>query len=425
MDYVKNASFPTDLSTNLTVESRVREIVKNIKENKVDALKRYNREIDNYTGPIFVSNKRIETCKKSIPSDLRDAICKSMKNLRDFHKKQRDLFVNFEDISPEGIYRGIRFLPVSTAGCYIPGGRYPLPSSVLMNVIPAQEAGVKRIIISSPPSFREGIHPVIIATAALAGISEIVVAGGAQAIAAMAFGVGNIPKCDIVTGPGNCYVTEAKRQLNGRVGIDGLAGPSEVLIIADTSASPENLAMDLMAQAEHDPMSRALLFTTDRKIAEKTIFKVKEIISKAPTGRIMSRAWTDNGEVLIGTLDEAVDYANKTGPEHLQLCIEDPRSLLGELTSYGTVFIGNNTSVPYGDYIAGTNHILPTSGNARFSGGLWTGTFLRSLTHLELSGKGIKNLSIPGIRIAEVEGLWAHGESMKLRYYGKDFTNNE
>ncbi len=425
MDYIKKAGSLYEFSKKPPIESRVREIIENIKENRLDALTRYNLEIDNYTGSVFVSNEKIETCKDNIPSDLRAAIFQSMENLRVFHKKQRGLFRNFEDISPEGISRGMRFLPVNTVGCYIPGGRYPLPSSVLMNVIPAQEAGVKRIVISSPPSSHEGINPVIIATAALAGISEMIVAGGAHAIAAMAFGTGNIPKCDIITGPGNCYVTEAKRQLSGTVGIDGLAGPSEVLVIADTSAYPDELAIDLMAQAEHDPMSRALLFTTDRKTAEKTILKIKEIITKAPTGGIMSRAWDVNGEVLTGTLDEAIDYANRTGPEHLQLCIENSRSVLEKLTSYGTVFIGNNTSVPYGDYIAGTNHILPTSGNARFSGGLWTGTFLRSLTHLELSREGINNLSASGIRIAEEEGLWAHGESMKLRFYGKGFTNNE
>ncbi len=419
MEYLKKPEVFSKCRDKDIVSQRVSTIIRRIQEGGMNELKRISKEIDNYSGPLMISRDAIRAAADKLPSDLKRSIILSIENIRSFHRNQMNIFSEIDDEPVSGLRRGMRFLPVNTSGCYIPGGRYPLPSTVLMNVIPAQEAGVKNIIISSPPSGDDCIDPVILATASLAGIDNIFAIGGAQAIAAMTFGTGDIPKCDMITGPGNVYVTEAKRQLYGQVGIDSLAGPSEVMIVADEQADSYCLAMDLMAQAEHEPLAKAVLFTTDRDLGLSAIEDVDKICQTAPTGNIMRQSWDNYGTVIFGKQEEGISFANEMAPEHLQICMTNARELLMRFESYGAAFLGYSTPVPYGDYIAGTNHVLPTGGSARFSSGLWTGSFMKALTSLEISGPVKNKLTDAGINFAEEEGLWAHGKSLQLRK-GKD-----
>lgn len=306
-------------------------------------------------------------------------------------------------------------MPVKRAAVYVPGGRYPLPSTVLMGVIPAQEAGVERIAVLTPPGKKGRPNSVTLAAMGMLGIKEAWAIGGAQAIAAVAFGAGDIKQADIIVGPGNAYVTEAKRQVFGIAGIDGLAGPSEVMIVADSNADPKFLAADMVAQLEHDPSARAILLTTDKSIAERAIGEVYKLLDNISTSSVAYVAWENGGAVAVGTLEEISRMANEVAPEHLELAVEKPESVLELFTCYGAAFLGNYSPVPFGDYIAGTNHILPTGRSAKFQGGLWVGTFLRPLQHLCASKEAALNLAWHGARIADVEGLAAHSLSMRMR----------
>jgi histidinol dehydrogenase/sulfopropanediol 3-dehydrogenase len=284
-----------------------------------------------------------------------------------------------------------------------------------MGVVPAQEAGVSRIVAFSPPRGSCGISKPILATLALLGVQEVLAVGGAQGVGALVRGLPGIPPVDLLVGPGNAYVTEAKRQMFGKVGIDSLAGPSEVFIIADRTAKPEVLAADLLAQAEHDPDARVSLYCLDETVAYQTLTQVDHLLSSIPTGKTAIQAWSASGTVAFCTLDEAVAAANRTAPEHLELAVENPREVLQRCTAYGAAFLGHHSAEAFGDYIAGTNHVLPTEGRSRFSGGLWVGTFLRPLTHLEMTEDAAGNLSAPGECMALAEGLHAHALAMRLR----------
>jgi histidinol dehydrogenase/sulfopropanediol 3-dehydrogenase len=284
-----------------------------------------------------------------------------------------------------------------------------------MSVVPARAAGVRRIAAFSPPS-GGGIHESTLAALALLGVDEIWALGGAHAIAVMALGAGDIERVDFIAGPGNAYVAEAKRALYGEVGIDGLAGPSEVLIIADGGADFRLAARDLMAQSEHDPMASASLVTTSEELAAEVLSEIDGLLVSLPTRDVASASWRRNGAVGVAdSLEAAIEYANAKAPEHLQLAVSEPRSALGMCAAYGAAFLGYSSCEVFGDYIAGTNHTLPTDGRARFSSGLWTGSFMRALTHLHMTPEGAAALSERGSALARAEGLEAHAAALLAR----------
>ncbi|MFA0889314.1 MAG: histidinol dehydrogenase [Synergistales bacterium] len=405
-------------SVELSVSERVRSILDRVFRDGERALSELNHQLDDYEGPILIREKALNAAMAQMDPSLRQAVEIAIDHVRSFHKAQKALFMDREwEISP-GVKAGMRFLPVRSAGVYVPGGRYPLVSTAVMGVIPAQEAGVSRIVVFSPPRGSCGISRPILATLALLGVQEVLAVGGAQGIGALVRGLPGIPPVDLLVGPGNAYVTEAKRQVFGRVGIDSLAGPSEVFIIADHTAAPAVLAADLLAQAEHDPEARVSLYCLEETLAYQTLTQVDHLMAILPTGKTARMAWSASGTVTVCTLDEAVNAANRTAPEHLELAVENPREVLGRCTAYGAAFLGHHSAEAFGDYIAGTNHVLPTEGRARYSGGLWVGTFMRPLTHLEMSKDAAAALSKPGECMALAEGLHAHALAMRLRGEG-------
>ncbi len=317
----------------------------------------------------------------------------------------------------EGVTLGHRLIPVESCGTYVPGGRYPLPSTALMLAIPAKTAGVKRIAAVSPAAKKYGtIHPAVLVAMDIAGVDEIYCAGGAQAIAALAYGTQSIPPVDMIVGPGNQYVTEAKRQVLGDVGIDSLAGPSEVLIISDGTTNPDYTAMDILAQCEHDPRAKAALITTDRNYAAIVSQKILDFSQKLPTGSLAYKAWQDNGTILLATDEmEMVTAANKTAPEHLEVQTRDSLKISERLKNYGSLFIGEYTPVAFGDYCSGTNHTLPTMGTARYSNGVYVGTFIKTSFYQHITHQGCENLAEACMNLAETEGLAAHKESVAIR----------
>ncbi|AKL94752.1 histidinol dehydrogenase 1 [Clostridium aceticum] len=316
-----------------------------------------------------------------------------------------------------GLEIGHRLIPVEKCGCYIPSGRYPLPSSALMSVIVAKVAGVKHVAACSPPFAGFGmIHPTVLVAMDIAGADEIYCMGGAQAIAAYAYGTETVTKVDLIVGPGNKYVTEAKRQVLGDVGIDSLAGPSEVLIIADETANPTFIAIDLLAQAEHDPNAKSILVSTSEEIIEKSMTELERLIPTLPTGQIAHQAWLDNGDIfLVDNIEEAIKMSNEIAPEHLEVHVANEREVAQKLLNYGSLFVGHYASVALGDFVSGTNHILPTMSTARFASGVWVGTFIKTSFHQFVSQEGCKNLAVPCMHFAEIEGLYAHRDSIRLR----------
>jgi len=284
-----------------------------------------------------------------------------------------------------------------------------------MGVVPAQEAGVERIVALSPPRGAAGVDPVVLGTLGLLGVEEVWALGGVQGVGALALGLGPVERADLLVGPGNAWVTEAKRQFFGELGLDGLAGPSEVCIVADATADPATLAADLLAQSEHDPLAQGVLLALDEGLGRKTLGEVQRLLDTLPTATVARSSWERFGVVAVATLEEAAAFANQLAPEHLELALESPRSALALFRNYGAAFLGHASAEAFGDYVAGTNHILPTGGRARFSGGVWVGTFLRPLTHLELSAEAAERLAPPGEILAAAEGLSAHGAALSAR----------
>ncbi len=340
------------------------------------------------------------------------------KQIKTYAQKQLECLkpLDFESEIP-GLRLGHRLVPVEKAGCYIPSGRYPLPSSALMSIITAKVAGVREVAACSPPFKGQGtIHPAVLVAMDIAGADRIYCMGGAQAVAAFAYGTQTVEKVDMIVGPGNRFVTEAKRQVLGEVGIDGLAGPSEVLIIADDSANPTHVAIDLLAQAEHDPNAKPILVTTDKVLIDRTLEEIERLVKTLPTGEIAYESWQDNGDIfLVDTLEEAVDLSNRIAPEHLEVQVRDEETVFKNLTHYGSLFMGHYAPVAFGDFVSGTNHILPTMSTARFANGLWVGSFIKTAFHQFVTKEGCRRLSESCMHFAEVEGLFAHRDSVRLR----------
>ena len=355
----------------------------------------------------------------SLPSELRLALETAHRRIEAFHRQQCPPDIDMTGPYGERLQR--RWRPMARAGLYIPGGRAAYPSTVLMNAIPAKVAGVEQVVMVTPPSKDGSVNPVVLAAAALAGVDQIYRVGGAQAIAALAYGTKTIPAVDVITGPGNVYVTMAKKAVYGTVAIDALAGPSEVLVIADETASPELVAADLLAQAEHDPLAAAIVLTTSDQLLSQLPFCLAQQLEEHPNSATSARSLQDWGlAAKVATLEEAVVLANEFAPEHLELLVAHPDALLPSIRHAGAVFVGPQTPEAVGDYLAGPNHTLPTSGTARFAGALGVETFMTNMSLIHYTHHALAATGQHVMALAASEGLHSHGESVRRRLLQKD-----
>jgi len=408
------------LSYSVDVEHSVVEIIKAVQAEGDAALLRYTRQFDApeiNLEELKVSDAEMEKAAEEVEPDFSGLVQRAKDNIAVFHQAQRrySWFMPCED----GSILGQMFTPLAAAGLYIPGGRAgetPLISSLLMNSIPAIIAGVPRLQVVTPPRQDGSINPYLLVTAQMLGIREVFKVGSAWAIAALAFGTKTIPAVDIIAGPGNIYVTVAKKLLAGQVGIDMIAGPSEILVIADSSANPQHVAADLLSQAEHDSMASALMLTPDAQLAEATAAALEEQLAKLPRQQVAEESLAAfGGIVLVSDLDTAFGLANKIAPEHLELLVEKPFQLLGKIQNAGAIFLGHHSPEPVGDYFAGPNHVLPTAGTARFASGLSVDHFIKSTSVISYSSEALKRDAADIMRLAELEGLEAHARSVKVR----------
>lgn len=398
-----------------SVMSIVNNIVSDVKNNGDESLRQYTKQFDGVDLKDFLIKE--EDLKESL-SKIEDDLVRSLKqaasNIRKFHQAQLPQDWSME--VDEGITAGQIVRPLERVGCYIPGGRAVYPSSILMTVIPAKVAGVSEIICCTPPGPDGKLEDIVLAAAYLAGADKVYRVGGAQAIAAMAYGTETIAPVDKIVGPGNIFVTAAKKMVYGQVDIDFPAGPSEVLIIADETGNPDYITLDLLAQAEHDPQAASVLVTTSPELASSVNEKLQQELPLMKRKEIIAESLEENGMIiLVDTLDEAVWFSNEYAPEHLMIMTRDPEELVKDIKNAGSIFLGNLTPVAAGDYGSGTNHVLPTSFCARMYSGLSTESFLKKPTVQRLSRTGLNNLKSVVIPLAEYEGLYAHAESFKKR----------
>jgi len=407
-----------DAKVRATVES----ILQDVTARGDAAIRDLSKKFDNWEPASFrLSEQEIERAISQVSKrDLED-IKFAQTQVRNFAQKQRDTMQDLEVETLPGVILGHRHIPVNAVGCYVPGGRYPMVASAHMSIVTARVAGVKRIIACAPPH-HGGPHPAIVAAMHFGGADEIYVLGGVQAVAAMALGTDTIKPVDMIVGPGNAYVAEAKRQLFGRIGIDLLAGPTETLIIADDSVDAEMCATDLLGQAEHGPTSPAVLITNSEKLAKDTIAEVERLLTILPTADAAGQAWKDYGEVIVcDSVDEMVSEADRVASEHVQVMTRDPDYFLNRMTNYGALFLGPRTNVAYGDKVIGTNHTLPTKKNARFTGGLWVGKFIKTCTYQKvLTDEASAMIGEYCSRLCVLEGFLGHAEqaNIRVRRYG-------
>lgn len=426
--YLKKAE-----KTAATGEDDVRAIVgdmlKDIEQGGEETCIAYTRKFDNWQGDIVVSQEDIDAAAAKVPDQLKKDIQFAYERVRDFAKAQLDSMSEFETELSPGLFAGQRLIPMQAAGCYVPGGRYSHIASAIMSVTTAKVAGVDHVIACSPPGREGGIHPAILYTLNLCGADTILNLGGVQGIAAMAFGQFTGHPADILVGPGNQFVAEAKRQLYGRVGIDMFAGPSEILVIADSKADPELVAVDLLGQAEHGPNTPAWLVTDSEELANTVMKRLPELIAELPelNSKSAEEAWRDYGEViLVDTREEAVAVSDEYAPEHLEVHAEDLDWWLAKLRNYGSLFLGEETNVAFGDKTSGPNHILPTKGAAKYTGGLSAGKFIKVVTYQRSTREASKEVAQVTARISRLEGMEAHAKTgdARLAKYFPDETFN-
>ena len=407
-------------------DARVRETVEGIlaevESGRDGAVRALSQRFDGWSPASFrLDAAEIERALGKLRKRELDDIVFAQAQVRNFAQKQKETLRELDVETLPGVVLGHRHIPVNAIGCYVPGGRYPMVASAHMSIVTARVAGVKRIIACAPP-FQGGPHPAIVAAMHLGGADEIYVLGGVQAVAAMALGTETIGAVDMIVGPGNAYVAEAKRQLFGRVGIDLLAGPTETLIIADDSVDGEMCATDLLGQAEHGPTSPAILITDSEKLARDTMREVERLLAILPTADAAGKAWADFGEVIVcENADEMVREADRIASEHVQVMTRDPDFFLANMVNYGSLFLGPRTNVAYGDKVIGTNHTLPTKKNARFTGGLWVGKFLKTCTYQKvLTDEASTLVGEYCSRLCILEGFFAHAEqaNVRVRRYG-------
>ena len=390
-------------------------IVEDVRLRGDEAVRDYTMQFDHADVPALrVTNAEIEAAVASVPEEFRDAIAVAAASIEEFHERQ--IPQSWFSVREGGVLVGQKVTPIRRVGIYVPGGRACYPSSVLMNAIPAVVAGVEEIAMVVPPDADGTVNAYTLAAAAEAGVSEIYKVGGAQAIAALAYGTASIPRVDKITGPGNAYVTAAKKLVLGEVGIDMLAGPSEVLILADETAEPSFIAVDLMAQAEHDPRASAFLVTTDPTLPDEVEEALEVLLEEAPRADVIRRSLTDNGRIIIvPDVRVALDVANAIAPEHLEVLMTDPLELLGSIRNAGAIFLGPWTPESVGDYVAGPNHVLPTGGTARFSSPLSVDDFVKKSSVISYSREALESDAATVITIASAEGLMAHADAVALR----------
>lgn len=397
-------------------------IDKVIKEGDV-ALREYNQRFDGSTREkLRVSAEEIAEAYEKVDEKSIENIRQAADNIRAFAEAQRETVDDLTGFSPmEGMVLGHKVIPVDSCLCYVPGGGYPLYSTALMLGIPAKVAGVGRVVACSPiVKGTDRIHPKTLVAMDIAGVDEIYAVGGAHGVAAFAYGTEEIDPVKLIVGPGNSYVTEAKRQCYGKVGIDFVAGPSEVLIIADDSANPRFIAADILAQSEHDLLAKGILVTTAETLGVAVIKEVEKQLEELSTAEIARKSWQDYGEVLlVDTMEEGVDYVNEYAPEHLEINVRD-ESIVSSLRNYGSLFIGQNTAEVFGDYASGTNHTLPTLGAAGYTGGVWVGTFLKTCTYQRFTEKAMKKLAPLVADLAHGEGLEGHAKAAEIRMKKED-----
>lgn len=398
----------------------VRDILAQVRAEGDAALIEYTRKFDApgmVVEQLRVQDQEFTAAESLVDQEFIDSLCFAAKRIRDFHEREmEDSWITTRE---DGTIVGRLVRAVDSAGLYVPGGQggsTPLVSSVLMNGIPAVIAGVNRLVMVTPPNKEGGINPALLMAAREVGITEVYKIGSAWAIAALAFGTGKIPRVDVIVGPGNQFVAEAKQQVMGRVRIDMLAGPSEVLIVADSTANPEFIAADMLAQAEHDPQALALLLSTDETVAEETLIELEKQLAGLARADIARRALSERGAILlVNELSEAIELANLIAIEHLELQVADPWGLLAKIRHAGAIFLGSYTPEAVGDYVAGPNHVLPTMGTARIASALGVETFLKKSSIISYSRQGLIDDAVHIERLAGLEGLTGHGNSVALR----------
>lgn len=419
--YLKEAE-DTSLEIPHDVTESVYDIVDTVRTEQDKGVRELTQRFDDVEREdLKVSDEEIQAAVEALTDEEKRTIENTIENVREFHEEQFSHLDGFEKEFKEGITLGTRLVPVEKVGVYVPGGRKPLVAAPAMTIVPATVVDVETVIACAPPQQDGSVQPAQLYAMDRAGADEIYAVGGAQAIASMAYGTETIPTVNKIAGPGNIFVTEAKRQVFGQVGIDFLAGPTEVLIIADETSDPEMVATDLLAQAEHDPRSRPILVATDRNVAQRTMDALKDQLPDLRTEEVAEECWKNNGEVVLANdLDAAAEVANEYAGEHLQVMIDEPRQILNNLHNYGSLFLGHDAPVVFGDKAIGTNHTLPTLQVAKYSGGINVTTYLKVLTHQDLTHEGADTIAPWAAKICELEGTHAHQISAEKRIVSEE-----
>lgn len=414
-----------DAETKMQTDTKVRETVENIladlEARGDEAVREYSEKFDNWSPESYrLDRDAIDACYDVLTDQAKDDIRFAQEQVRNFAQIQRDSMKDVEVETLPGVILGHKHIPVNAVGCYVPGGKYPLIASAHMSVVTAKVAGVPRVIASAP-AFEGKPHPAIVVAMDMAGADEIYTVGGVQAVGMMAIGTQTVPPVDVIVGPGNAFVAEAKRQLFGRVGIDLFAGPTETLVIADETVDGELCAADLLGQAEHGPNSPAVLLTNSEKLAKDTMAEVERQLTILPTAEIAGKAWAEYGQVIVcDSYEEMVEVADDIASEHVQVMTQDPQYFLDNMTNYGALFLGAETNVSYGDKVIGTNHTLPTNKAARYTGGLWVGKYIKTCTYQRINEEASVMVGEYCSRLCRMEGFMGHKEQadIRLRRYG-------
>ncbi len=405
----------TQQTTDMEIERRVHDIIENIRANGDAALREYSEKFDGVKLDDFkVDQSIIDAAWDNLPEDLKHALLVAKKNITEFHS--REIEQGFVDMDTPGITRGQKVTPLARVGLYVPGGTAAYPSTIMMTALPAKIAGVKEIIMVTPPQ-KDGINPAVLGAAKLAGVDAVYQVGGAQGVAALAYGTEQIPKVDKIVGPGNIYVATAKRQVFGQVDIDMIAGPSEIGVIADESANPVHLAADLLSQAEHDPRARAIMVTNSEKLAQLVSDEVERQLSQLPRESIARPAIENNSYIAVmDSVEDMFTVMNEVAPEHLEIQLPDPMEYMSMVENAGSVFLGRYASEPLGDYVGGTNHVLPTSGTAKFSSPLGVYDFVKRISFTQFSRERLQEVAKDITTLARTEGLEAHARAIEVRF---------
>jgi sulfopropanediol 3-dehydrogenase len=417
--HLKRAAAAPPVAAGEEVRRTVAELLADVEERGEAAVREWSLRLDGWAPDSFlVGADEVAAAAAELPEDLRGHIAFAQARVRDFAERQRETLSDLQVETLRGVRLGHRHVPVGAVGAYVPGGRYPMLASAFMTVVVPKVAGVERVVASAPPRDGRGIHPAVLHAMASSGADRILCLGGVQALAAMAFGLAEVDPVDMIVGAGNAYVAEAKRQLFGRVGIDLLAGPTEILVIADATADAGLVAADLLGQAEHGPTSPAVLVTTSAELGTAVVAEVSALLAWLPSREVAGAAWRDHGEIVVARdRSEAIELANRYAHEHVEVHAREDEldAYLDGLRNYGSLFLGEHATVAFGDKAVGTNHVLPTAGAARYTGGLWVGKFLKTLTYQWLTEEGMRQIAPAAKAISEAELFPGHALTARMR----------